>query len=155
MKSSVTQSRTSKFCVSYSGSGHTRSSTKIRCINHVDKETCFLLMRGLMRRKRKISYPFTKKKSKNKLSVIINVHKILWYTIKSYFTRISSAYLAYMYHSPPMQELVNELTGWWMVLVLHQGLLQGQELVGVTELWGQRLVSTMSWWACRNWQREV
>ena len=29
--------------------------------------------------------------------------------------------------------------------VLHRGLLQGREPVGVAALWGWRLVSTMSW----------
>ena len=43
-------------------------------------------------------------------------------------------------------ELVKEFAGWWMGQVLHQGLLQGQEPVGVAVLWGRRLVSTMSWW---------
>ena len=37
--------------------------------------------------------------------------------------------------------------------VLQRGLLQSQEAVGVAGLWGQRLMSTISWWrfgVCRN-----
>ena len=41
--------------------------------------------------------------------------------------------------------LVNELAGGCMGQVLHRGLLQGLEPVGVAGLWERRLVSTISW----------